>query len=343
MLGVFVFKILEFIINQIINQRVFIMYKSVTLLFPGQGSQYVGMGQKLKDDENYALFENANKVLGYPLSKIMFEGPIEDLTSTQNTQPAILTHSVALFRKLNKILQANNIKIDQVLGHSVGEYAALVAAGALSLEDATMAVHLRGKYMQEAVPHGKGKMFAMMRISPEDVKKACEAVSTDEHQAMPANFNEPGQTVISGDATACDKAVEWAQTNIGGRFRAVELKVSAPFHSSLMKPAATNLEKAFSKFKFTEISIPYIANINANKYESGTTPETVRKNLIDQVCGSVLWSQSIEQLPDDTLAIEVGPGRVLAGLVKKINSNIKVLSLDQDSTFTQLEELISCK
>lgn len=319
------------------------MCKSVTLVFPGQGAQYVGMGQKLQNDESFSLFEEADKILGYPLSELMFKGPIEELTLTRNTQPAILTHSIALFKKVKKILDEKNINIDQVLGHSVGEYAALVAAGALPLEDATKAVHLRGKFMQEAVPSGKGKMYAMMRISPEDVKKACEAVSTEECKVMPANFNDPGQTVISGDATACDAAVKWASENIGGRFKAIELKVSAPFHSSLMAPAAINLERAFDDFKFKENDIPYVANIDAKKYATGTSPQNIKKNLVDQVCGSVLWCQSIESLPCDSVVIEVGPGQVLAGLIRKINRDIKVISLDKEDAFTQLEEVLSCK
>lgn len=316
------------------------MYKSVTLIFPGQGSQHIGMGKKLEGHKSFEIFNKANEALEYNLSKLMFEGPMEELTLTQNTQPAIISHSVGLFQKLEEILKSKNIKIDRVLGHSVGEYAALVAAGALSAEDAIKAVHLRGKYMQEAVPAGKGKMYAIMRTTEDMVKKACEAASEEGSLVMPANFNEPGQTVISGEASACERAVKWLEENVEGRFRATELKVSAPFHSSLMEPAAKKLEEKFGELNFKETTLPYVANINAKEYASGTDIETVKKNLVDQVCGSVLWSKSIADLPSDTLCIEVGPGKILAGLVRKINRDIKVISLDNDGAFEDLEELL---
>lgn len=317
------------------------MTKSVTLVFPGQGSQYIGMGSMLEGHSSYEYLGKANDALGYSISKIMLEGPDEDLTLTKNTQPAILAHSVALFSKASEILKAKDIKIDRVLGHSVGEYAALVAAGVLKFEDAVKAVHLRGKYMQEAVPAGKGKMFAIMKVPEDIINKACAACSSETEQVMPANFNEPNQIVISGHASACDLAVKWIADNYKEAHRAIELNVSAPFHSSLMKPAADQLKAHLETVDFAENSHPYVANIDANEYAPGTSPDTIRENLFKQVDGSVLWTQSIQAIPDDTVVLEVGPGRVLMGLLRKINRNIKVISLDKEGAFDELEEVLS--
>lgn len=312
------------------------MVKSVTLLFPGQGSQYVGMGKNL----DHSLFDKGNEILGYDLKKLMHEGPEEELKLTHNTQPAILKHSITLFHHLLPLLEKYNVKIDRVLGHSVGEYAALVAAGVLSPYDAIHAVHLRGKYMQEAVPVGAGKMFAILKVPADIIEQACSAVSLPGSEVMPANFNDPSQIVISGESEACARAVAWIAENFKEPHRAMELNVSAPFHSSLMKPAADKLKAAFTKFKWHENKIPYIANIDASEYSAGTNPETIINNLYHQAFGPVLWTQSIEKLPSDTLCIEVGPGKVLMGLVRKINKDIKVVTLDKDEALTELEELL---
>lgn len=312
------------------------MVKSVTLLFPGQGSQYVGMGKNL----DHSLFDKGNEILGYDLKKLMHEGPEEELKLTHNTQPAILKHSITLFHHLLPLLEKYNVKIDRVLGHSVGEYAALVAAGVLSPYDAIHAVHLRGKYMQEAVPVGAGKMFAILKVPADIIEQACSAVSLPGSEVMPANFNDPSQIVISGESEACTRAVAWIAENFKEPHRAMELNVSAPFHSSLMKPAADKLKEAFTKFKWHENKIPYIANIDASEYSAGTNPETIINNLYHQAFGPVLWTQSVEKLPSDTLCIEVGPGKVLMGLVRKINKDIKVVTLDKDEALTELEELL---
>lgn len=314
--------------------------KKVVLIFPGQGSQYVGMGKSLEGHPSFELLEKANNTLGYNLSKIMLEGPEEELTLTQNTQPAILTYSIGLFQKAKEILDAAGVEISAVLGHSVGEYPALVAAGALSFEDALRSVHNRGKYMQEAVPAGMGKMYAVMRVPAEIVEKACKEVSIEGNEVMPANFNEPGQIVISGHADACDKAVAWISENFSDPHKTVELKVSAPFHSSLMKPARENMAAFFNDITFNKTTIPYIANIDAKKYQIGTEGEVVKENLIKQIDGSVLWTQSFASLDDDTLCVEVGPGRVLMGLARKINRNIKVISLDKDGALEELTEAL---
>lgn len=314
--------------------------KSVTLLFPGQGAQYVGMGEDL--ESNYKeLFTQADESLGFEISKIMSEGPAEELTLTKNTQPAIVSYSVALFRKLEGILEQKNIKIDRVLGHSVGEYSALVAAGAISFKDAVKAVNLRGTYMQEAVPAGVGSMYAIMKIGADIVSKACAAASEPGSEVMPANFNEPNQTVISGKKDACERAVKWIEENVEGRFRAIELNVSAPFHCSLMKPAEEKLNIELNNFEFNSPKLNYIANIDAKEYDTTTSPELIKQNLVKQVCGSVQWVKSIENLADDTICIEVGPGKVLQGLARKINKNIKVISLDKGG-FSDLMELLEC-
>lgn len=312
------------------------MAKSVTLLFPGQGSQYVGMGKDL----NHDLFNEGNKILGFDLKKIMHEGPEEELKLTHNTQPAILKHSITIFNQLLPILEKYNVKIDRVLGHSVGEYAALVAAGVLSTNDAIMAVHLRGKYMQEAVPVGMGKMFAILKVPGDIVTLACKNSSEAGSEVMPANFNDPSQIVISGESQACLRAVEWLAQNYKEPHRAMELNVSAPFHSSLMKPAADKLKDAFLNLKWNENKIPYIANIDAKEYFSGTNPEVIINNLYHQAYGPVLWTQSIEKLPSDCLCLEVGPGKVLMGLARKINKDIKVLSLDKEDAFLELEKIL---
>ncbi|MDD4975610.1 MAG: ACP S-malonyltransferase [Bacteriovorax sp.] len=312
------------------------MVKSVTLLFPGQGSQYVGMGKDL----DHTLFDKGNEILGFDLKKLMHEGPEEELKLTHNTQPAILKHSITILNHLLPILAKHNVKIDRVLGHSVGEYAALVAAGVLSPYDAIHAVHLRGKYMQEAVPVGMGKMFAILKVPAGVVVAACKNASKPGSEVMPANFNDPSQIVISGESEACLRAVNWLSENFKEAHRAIELNVSAPFHSSLMKPAADKLKEAFAKFKWHENKIPYIANIDATEYATGTNPEIIINNLYHQAYGPVLWTQSIEKLPSDTLCLEVGPGKVLMGLVRKINKDIKVITLDKDDAFIELDKLL---
>jgi [acyl-carrier-protein] S-malonyltransferase len=307
--------------------------KTVTLLFPGQGSQYVGMGKDLTSPNT---FDMANKILDYDLKSICFEGPEEDLKLTANTQPAILAHSIGLLKKLTPILQNMNIKVDRVLGHSIGEYSALVAAGALSFQDAVKAVHLRGKYMQEAVPSGIGKMYAILKAPTQIVQAACEAVSTDTEIVIPANFNENGQTVISGHANACDSAVAWLKENCEQRHMCIELQVSAPFHSSLMMPAQEKLAAHLETIKFNENNINYIANIDSKEHVVGTKGSVLRQNLVSQVSGSVLWKQSLEKLSDDQYFIEVGPGKVLTGLNRKINRTFKTYTLDNG--FDGLEE-----
>lgn len=314
------------------------MQKSVTLLFPGQGSQYVGMGSSFLESSK-DLFSKANKILGTNLTNIMQNGPEEELTLTHNTQPAILLHSILIYNKVKKILDEQNIKIDRVLGHSVGEYSALVAAGVLTLEDGLTAVRKRGLFMQEAVPAGVGAMYAVMKVPTDVILNACEEVSSATEKVMPANYNSPDQIVISGEKNATERAIKWIEGNYDGTFRAIELKVSAPFHSSLMKPAADSLKEELNKLNFNTNSIPYIANIDANEYSTETPTQVIKENLYKQVEGSVLWTQSIEKLEDGTTCLEIGPGRVLMGLVRKINRQVKVIPMDKEGAFETLLEL----
>lgn len=308
----------------------------VTVVFPGQGTQYVGMGKVFSD---FAYFDKANTTLNYDLKKMMLEGPAEDLKLTENTQPAIVAHSLMLFEKLSDLLNNKGIEVERVLGHSVGEYAALSAAGVLSFEDAVKAVHFRGKFMQAASPAGKGTMYAILK-QPEDlVRETCAAASTSEEKVSPANFNEPSQIVISGDKFACERAIRLMEEKSGGRVKAIELQVSAPFHCELMKPAEEKLKSTLDEMKFSENKTAYVANVDAKEYAPGTAPAVIKENLLKQVCGSVLWTQSIQTLKGDTVIIECGPGKVLAGLIKKINSNIKVISLDTQTGFSEVEAL----
>ncbi|MEX1100197.1 MAG: ACP S-malonyltransferase, partial [Bacteriovoracaceae bacterium] len=207
--------------------------------------------------------------------------------------------------------------------------------------DAVKAVRLRGKYMQEAAPEGAGKMFAILRVPQETIEKACEAASNEQEKVMPANYNEPGQTVISGHAQACERAVAWLKKNYEGKQMAVPLKVSAPFHSSLMLPAQEKLASHLSGLNIGSNKVAYIANIDAQEYKPGAAAETIRENLVKQVSGSVLWNHSLQNLPGDTAFIEVGPGKVLTGLNKKINKDFKTYTLDSEQGFEGLKEFLS--
>lgn len=313
----------------------------VTLVFPGQGSQYVGMGATFKDDPAFNLFARADQALGFNLTQLCLEGPEEKLKLTEFTQPAIVTHSLAMLEMLRPTLAIANIPIDRVLGHSVGEYSALVAAGSISFEDAVKAVNVRGRAMQDAVPVGAGKMIAILKIGEEWVEKACAAASTATEKVMPANFNDPKQIVISGHAAACDRAVAWLAENCPEKHGAIPLNVSAPFHSSLMKPAADVMANHLSSITIKAPQKAYVANVDAKLYQPGSDTAGIRQRLIDQVCGSVRWTQSIASLALDTKYIEVGPGKVLAGLIKRIQPEAKVLSLDTPGAFDKLQEFLA--
>ena len=286
-------------------------------LFPGQGSQKVGMVQDLF--ENYdsvkALIKEADETLGFSISQMMFEGPDTELMKTEFTQPAILTASVAVWQ----VLKEHGLTPDIAAGHSLGEYSALVAAGAISFADAVHTVHLRGRFMQEAVPLGEGGMAAVIGSNPETIVKVCGEVSTEDLPVQAVNFNCPGQVVIAGATAAVEKACE-ALKEAGAR-RAIMLKVSAPFHSTLMEPAALRLKEVLDKIDIHDTAIPVVANVNAKEE---TKADEIRKNLVDQAAHPVHWEESIRTMVAGgvDMTVEAGPGTVLTGFMKKIARSV---------------------
>ena len=310
----------------------------VAFVFPGQASQYSGMGKELaeKYPSARAVFDEADKALGFSISKICFEGTEEDLKLTANTQPAILTVSVAAFR----VLSEKGIAPDYVAGHSLGEYSALVAAGALSFADAVRLVRKRGTYMQEAVPAGQGAMAAILGISPAVVQDACKRAAEGEICSA-ANLNSPEQTVISGHANAIKRAVEIASQS--GAKRAVILPVSAPFHCAMMMPAQEKLEKDLQTAQFSDLQIPLVTNVDADSIRKG---EEARQALVRQVCMPVLWEGSMRFLLDEDVRtfIEVGPGRVLTGIMRQIERSVTTLNVeDEKSLNATIEKIVAAK
>jgi len=310
----------------------------VAFLFPGQASQYTGMGKELaeKFPAAQAVFDEADKALGISVSKLCFEGTEDELKLTANTQPCILTVSVAVFR----VLAEKGITPEYVAGHSLGEYSALVAAGSLKFADAVKLVRKRGTYMQEAVPQGQGAMAAIMGISPADVVEVCKQAAQGE-VCSPANLNSPEQTVISGHAGAVKRAVEIASQK--GAKRAVMLAVSAPFHSALMMPAQEKLEKDLKATTFAELQVPLVTNVDADTIRSG---DEARSALVRQVSMPVRWEESMRLLLDEGVNtfVEVGPGRVLTGLMRQIERSVATLNVeDEKSLNTTLEKIAAAK
>jgi [acyl-carrier-protein] S-malonyltransferase len=303
-------------------------------VFPGQASQYPGMGKELADKYPVAraVFDEADKALGFSISQMCFSGSEEDLKQTANTQPAILTCSVAIYR----VLEEKGITPDFVAGHSLGEYSALVAAGSLKFSDAVRIVYKRGKYMQEAVPAGLGAMAAIMGLSHAVVMDACKRAA-DGQVCSPANLNSPEQTVISGHAEAIKRAVEIA-SQLGAK-RAVILPVSAPFHCALMMPAQEKLEKDLRKTEFAPLRVPLVTNVDADTETSG---DEARDALIRQVTMPVRWEESVRELIDQGVNtfVEVGPSRVLTGLLRQIERSVGTLNVeDEKSLATTLEKI----
>ena len=310
----------------------------VAFIFPGQASQYPGMGKELAEKYGAAraVFEEADKALGFSLSKMCFEGTEDELKLTANTQPAILTVSVAAHR----VLAEKGVTADFVAGHSLGEYSALVAAGSLNFSDAVKLVRKRGTYMQEAVPAGQGSMAAIMGLSPTVVLDVCKRAAQGE-VCSPANLNSPEQTVISGHVGAVKRAVEIASQS--GAKRAVVLAVSAPFHSALMMPAQQKLEKDLSATQFADLQMPLVTNVDADTIRNG---EEARSALVRQVTMPVRWEESMRMLLDEGVNtfVEVGPGRVLTGLMRQIERSVASLNVeDEKSLAATLDKITGAK
>ena len=296
-------------------------------VFPGQGSQKVGM---LKDlYEAYPIvrerFAQADEALGYSISQLCFEGPDTELVKTANTQPAILTASVACY----EILKEKGFTPDIVGGHSLGEYSALVAAGVLDFKDAVYVVHKRGEYMQEAVPLCEGAMAAILALPREEVVRICAEVNDTVGSVQAVNFNCPGQIVIAGATKAVEVAAE--KMKEAGAKRAVMLPVSAPFHSRLMEPAAKRLQEELNKIEVKNAQIPVVANITGEILTDGAT---IKAALVKQAAAPVLWEDCVATMVDFgvTRFVEVGPGKVLTGFTKKINKAMELANVEDESS-----------
>lgn len=299
----------------------------IACIFPGQGSQTVGMGKELFDNFPVAraVFQEADDALGFALSELCFAGTAEDLALTANTQPAILTVSIAALRAMKS---ANFPTPDFVAGHSLGEYSAVVASGAMTFADAVRTVRRRGMYMQEAVPVGTGAMAAILGVPLETVEIACAEAARGE-VCSPANINSPAQIVIAGNAAAVDRACELLKTR--GAKRAIKLNVSAPFHCDLMRTAQARLGDDLEAVAFQNLMIPIVENVSA---EINTKAERVKIALTEQVSKPVRWAQSIENLiieGVDTF-VEVGAGKILSGLVKQINRDVRTLNVENSES-----------
>lgn len=307
----------------------------IAFVFPGQGSQSVGMGQDLFDQSPDArrLFEQADTKLGFSLSELIFEGPEDELKQTANTQPALLTTSVVMY----EALAARGIKPDFVAGHSLGEYSALTAAGVLSFEDAVSIVRARGEFMEQAVPGGQGAMAAVLGGERKSLEELCAEISNGGHLVELANVNCPGQIVVSGSKEGVGQVVERVK-EIGAK-RAIPLEVSGPFHSSLMREAAERLSSKLDSVSFQDATVPVVANVTARPVQQS---EEIKQLLVEQVYSPVLWSDSIAWLIEqgvDTF-VELGPGSVLTGLIKKIDKTVALYNVKDLETLEKTIEAL---
>ncbi|WP_010252056.1 ACP S-malonyltransferase [Acetivibrio cellulolyticus] len=310
----------------------------LAFIFSGQGAQYVGMGKEIAEAYKASdeVFNQASEALGFDVKKMVFESDDETLKITENTQPTIVTTSIACLQPLLE----NGIKPDVVAGLSLGEYSAHVAAGTMSFKDAVALVRKRGKFMQEAVPVGVGAMAAILGLDNEKVIECCKTAASD-GIVGPANFNCPGQVVIAGEVKAVERAAELAKE--AGAKRAMMLPVSAPFHCSMLKPAGEKLSAELDKIMFNDMKIPVVTNVTA---EYILDKSVVKDLLVSQVSSPVLFEESIRKMIDDGVDtfVEIGPGKTLIGFVKKINKDVKTLNVDDlESLNTTLRELGALK
>ena len=301
-------------------------------IFPGQGSQYAGMGKNLADNFKIAkdTFAEADDALGFHLSALCFNGPEEDLKLTMNTQPAILATSIATLRVVQS---ETDITADFLAGHSLGEFSALVASGTLNFTDALRTVRFRGKFMQEAVPVGIGAMAAILSVEEDVLAEICREAAQGE-VVSPANFNSPGQIVIAGHATAVNRAIELAKSR--GFRKAMLLPVSAPFHSALMVPAGERLAEVLQQVHLSDMKTPVVTNVEATQNLDSTR---VRELLVAQVSAPVKWDASIREMIrlGVTSFLEIGPGKVLSGLVKRIDKEVVTANIEDSAGVKALQ------
>ena len=298
----------------------------IAFVFPGQSSQYAGMGLDIAEKSGRArtAFHEADSALGFPISKLCFEGPEEQLKLTENTQPAIVTTSIAVFRALDE----KGIRPDFVAGHSLGEYSALVAADALPLRETVVLVRKRGRYMQEAVPVSEGAMAALLGLDADTVQSVCEKAAGGQ-VVSPANLNSPGQIVIAGNREAVDRAIVLAKE--AGAKRAILLQVSAPFHCGLLMPAEERLAAELDSCTFSNLSCPLVTNVDAQPIRTGAEARSALKR---QVTRPVRWEETIRRLLDEGVRtfVEVGPGKVLLGLIRSIDKSATLLNAEDEKS-----------
>ncbi|KYG59004.1 ACP S-malonyltransferase [Planococcus maritimus] len=310
------------------------MRKQIAFIYPGQGSQTVGMGESfLEDDKSRQFFDSADQVLGMELSKLMLEGPQEELTLTYHAQPALLTVSSMITERLIRA----GVRPDYTAGHSLGEYSALVASNVLEFPKAVEVVHKRGLFMNEAVPAGEGAMAAILGMAADTLEEVTDDATNSAGVVQLANLNCPGQIVISGTKAGVEKACELAKER--GAKRAISLDVSGPFHSELMRAASHDLAKVLSDSFLLNAKVPVVTNFKA---EPETNATQLQDMLIHQLYSPVLWEQSVRKMIElgVTTFVEVGPGKVLSGLVKKIDRSVKVIPVyDLESFEKAVEEL----